>query len=268
MTTDVTLNGVALSTAVPSAIVTRPERPLVGSRRDVFVDVPGRAGSWKFAEEPGDRIIELAVDILAETFEARRSAVRALADWCAVGAASNLIIDDEPDRYHVGILDNDPDPDEWLNHAGSIRLRFRCDPYALATALSSETVAVSGGGSDSGTFNVDDVLDAEPIIEITPNDGTITGFTLTVNGYAISYTAPTIASGNTVTISSISDTVTAGTNGDTMLTGAYNPASVTMGFVTANLFPLLVNGTNAWSLTWDGTATDITAEITWRERFR
>lgn len=268
MTTDVTLNGVALSTAVPDAIVTRPERSLVGKRRDQFVDVPGRAGSWKFPEEPGDRTIELAVDILSAGFDERRAAVRDLADWCDIGATAPLIIGDEPDRYYVAILDNEPDPEEWLTHAGSIRLRFRCDPYSLASALSDETVAISGAGSDSGSFSVSDELDAEPIIEITPNDGTIEGFTLTLNGYVLSYTAPTIASGATITISSISDTVTAGANADTMLTGAYNAGAVTMAFVTTNLFPLLVNGSNTWSLSWTGTATDITAEITWRERFR
>lgn len=267
MTTDLTLNGTDLSTAVPGAIVVRPLRPLVGKRRDAFVDVPGKAGSWKFPEEPGDRILEFEIDILGATFEDRREQVRALADWCDLGATANLIVSDEPDRFHVALLDNDPDPDEWLLRAEA-KLRFRCDPYSYATATSTETLAVSGAGSDSGTITVPDDIFAEPIIEITPNDGTITSFTFAIDGISLLYTAPTIPSGNTVTISSIADVVTAGVSGDTMLTGAYNAGAVTMAFVSG-AFPLLTpDSVNDWSLSWEGTATDITIEITWRRRYR
>jgi predicted phage tail component-like protein len=265
-TTDLTLDGVALSTAVPGGLVVRPIRPLVGERRHEFVTVPGRAGTWKFPEEPGDRVLEFEIDILGDTFEDRRAQVRALADWCDLGRTANLIISDEPDRYHVAILDNDADPDEWLVRAQPV-LRFRCDPYALATTLSTEEVAVAGAGVDSGTFSVPDDIAGEPIFEITPNDGTITGFTLTVNEDALSYAGPTIASGNTVTVSTISDTVTIGTNGDTMLTGAYDAGNVAMALVSGS-FPLLVPGNNDWSISWTGTATDITIDVTWRERFR
>lgn len=266
MTTDLTLDGVALSTAVPGALVVKPVRPLVGRRRTEFVDVPGRAGSWKFPEEPGDRVLEFEIDILGDTFEDRREQTRALADWCDIGAAANLIISDEPDRYHVAILDNDPDPDEWLLRSEAT-LRFRADPYALATTPSTEEIAVAGAGTDSGSFEIPDLIFAEPVIEITPTNGTITSFTLTIAGVAITYTAPTIASGNTLTINTISDTITTGISGDTMLTGAYTAANLVMGFVTGT-FPLLVPGENTWVLTWEGTATAITVDVTWRERYR
>lgn len=263
---DLTLGGVALSTAVPAAYVLKVTRPLVGKRRDQFVDVPGRAGAWTFPEQPGDRVISVELDLQADTYEDRRAAVTALADWADLGARAALIIDDEPDRYHEAILDNDPDPDEWLT-AATITLAFRVGPFALGDTIPTETLAVSGAGSDSGDFTIADTIYAEPVIEITPTDGTITGFTLTINASALSYTGPTITSGNTLTINSISDTVTAGISGDTMLTGAYNPAALAMGFVSGE-FPLLEPGENAWAITWDGTATAVTVEISWRRRFR
>lgn len=266
MTTDLTLDGVALSTAVPGALVVKPVRALVGKRRDEFVSVPGRAGSWKFPEEPGDRSLEFVLDLLGDSFDDRRAQVRALAGWADLGRVANLVISDEPDRYHAAILDNDPDPDEWLRRAEAM-LRFRCDPYALALTPSTEELAVTGAGTDSGTFSIPDSISAEPVIELTPTNGTVTSFTLTIDGVAITYTAPTIASGNTVTINTISDTITTGISGDTMLTGAYNPANLVMGFVSG-VFPLLVPGDNTWVLTWSGTATAITVDLTWRERFR
>lgn len=263
---DLTLAGVALSSAVPEALVVKPTRPLVGRRRDVFIDIPGKAGAWTFPEQPGDRTLEFDIDIQAASFEERRAAVVALADWCDLGARAALIVSDEPDRYHEVILDNDPNPDEWLV-AGTITLEFRAGPYSLSTVISSETLAVAGAGSDTDTFTIPDTIWAEPVIEVTPTNGTITGFTITINGVALSYTGPTITSGNTVTINTISDTVTSGASGDTMLTGAYNPGALLMGLVSGE-FPILDPGENTWALTWDGTATTVTVEITWRRRYR
>lgn len=263
---DLTLDAVALSTAVPGALVIVPTRPLVGGRRDVFVDVPGKAGSWKFTEEPGDRTLRFEVDILGADFPDRRDAVTALADWCDLGAVAQLIIDDQPDRFHNALLENDPDPDEWLR-AATVRLDFRCDPYAYATALSTETIAATGAGSDSDSFTIPDTIDAEPVVEITPTNGTITGFTFILNGDQLAYGGPTIPDDSTVTVSSISDTVTTGVSGDTMLTGAYNPANLVMGLISGG-FGLLIPGVNTWALNWTGTATAVTIEITWRRRFR
>lgn len=262
---DVTYNGVDLSDAVPVAYVLNVTRPLVGARRHRTVDIPGRAGSWIFAEEPGDRVVEIELDLQADSFEDRRAALTALADWCDKPTPVVLILSDESDRYHLAILDRDPDPREWLVSA-TITLAFRVGPYALDLVASAENIAASGAGTDSGTFTAPDTIDAEPVIEITPTNGTISTFSLTLNSDAIGYQAPTIASGQTVTISTISDTVTQGVNGDTMLTGAYT-GTVIMSAVSG-VFPLIVPGLNSWTLSWSGTATAVTVEISWRRRFR
>ena len=267
MTTDLSLDAVDLSTAVPEAVVVQVTRPLVGKRRDVFADVPGKAGSWHYPEEPGDRMISAKIHLLADSFAERRDAVNRLAAWCDLGRRAQLIVDDEPDRYHDAILDNEPDPNEWLTAADDITLRFRATPYALAVTPSTETLAISGAGTDSGSFVIDDEVYGEPVIEVTPTDGTLTGFTITIGSDSLSYGGPTVLSGDTVTISSISDTVTAGLSTDTMLTGAYIAASLTMGQITGT-FPLLTPGTNAWEFSWTGTATAVTVEISWRRRFR
>lgn len=265
-TTDLTLGGVALSTAVPEAIVLRPSRPLAGRRRHEYVEIPGKAGSWKFTEAPGDRRLDFELHIEAASFAARRAAVVALADWCDLGSVAPLIVADEPDVYHSVLFDGDPTPSEWLNQA-AIVLSFIADPYTLAAASSTETLAVTGAGSDSDSFTISDQIEAEPVIEITPNDGTLETFTLTIAGRSLVYAGPSIGSGNTITINSISDTVTTGVSGDTMLTGAYNPASLVMGLISGE-FPILVPGLNTWSISWTGSATDITVAIEWRRRYR
>lgn len=266
MSTDITLNNVALSSAVPAAKVLRPVRPLLGAQRTRHVAVPGKAGAWRYTDEPGDRVITVLVDVQADTFAARSAALEDLADWADVGTPANIIVDDQTDRYHVGILDDAPDVDDWLNN-GTVTLRFRCDPYALAVSTSSES-ATASGSPDTDTFVAADDIAAEPIVELTPLNGTLTGFTWTLNGDALVYGTgnTTIASGNTVTLSSISDTVTLGVNGDTMLTGAYT-GTIAMQDVSG-VFGLITPGTNTWALTWTGTATNVGVSITWRRRYR
>lgn len=265
MTTDVTLNNVALSSAVPSAKVLGVRRELLGRRRFNRIDIPGRAGSWHYDEEPGDRELIIGLDIQADTFAARRTAVRALAYWCDVGAVSRLIIDDETDRYHDAIIANG-DTAEWLNNA-TIDLRFLVGPYALAIATTTQAISAAGG-SGSGSFAVGDEVTAEPVIELQAVGGTLTGFTLTINGYALTWAGPdVIAAGEFITVNAISSTVTLGANDDVDLTGAYDTVSLSMTDVSGE-FPLILEGTATWSLTYTGTATSVTAELQWRERFR
>lgn len=266
MSTDVTLNTVALSTAVPDALVLKVARQLTGARRTAFVEVPGRAGAWTFPEQPGDRTLTVVVDITAASFAERREAVRDLAYWADVGAVARLIVDDEPDRYHDAILDASVDVSEWLTVAGDIEIPFRTGPYANAITITEETLAVTGPSPDAGTFDAPDTVEALPVIEVTPTNGTLTTFTLELNGAALTY-ATAVADDATITISSLVDTVFAGANIDPTLAGLLNPALVSMGGVTGE-FPRIVEGSNDWDFTWAGTATAITVTIRWRERFR
>lgn len=263
-TVDLTLNGVPLSSAVPEALVLDVSRPLVGKRRHTTVDIPGRAGSWRFNEEPGDRTIEITLDLEAETFAARRDAVRRLAYWADVGDTANLYISDEPDRFHEALLDSDDAVLERLCY-GETTIEFLVGPYALATGLSTETITANSN-PDSDTFDIPDAVTAEPVVEITPAGGGLTGFTLTVNGYAITW-AGTLNSGETLTISSLSDTVTTGENEDVNLTGTFDEDDVDMADVSGE-FPLLFEGTQSWSILWTGAATSVGVVFTWRERSR
>lgn len=261
-----TWNGIASST-IPELVIGKASRQLMGEVRKKNVYIPGRAGSVVFPEEPGDKLITFECYILGDTFQGRRDICSEVADWYEVLERSTLAPSDESGRFYYAEANSVVDLDEW-RHLGEFELEWRISPYAYSETLSTETIDGSGAGSSSGSFSVPDSIDAEPVIEITPNDGTIETFSLSINSIPLSYTAPTIASGNTVTISSLTDTVYSGANTDTMLTGAYNVANVAMGFVSTNQFPILVPGSNSWALTWTGTATDVTIEVTWRERFR
>jgi predicted phage tail component-like protein len=259
--TSASLNGVALST-ISEVELLRPRRPFPVPRHKA-VEIPGRAGSIIFPEELGDRIVTLDLHLLAATPTARRTAVEELMNWATVGAVSALIIDDQPDRYEEAIIDGSTDPNEWWS-AANVSLPFRCGAYVLALSTSTENL-VAGSNPDSDTFSITDNVDARPVIEITPTGGTVTGFTLTVNGFALSWEGTLIA-GDTLTVNSISETITAGVSIDVNVTGAYDPSAVRMSDASG-FFPLLTPGSNAWSFSWTGTATSVALDLEWRERF-
>jgi len=263
--TVVTVNGVSSALAIPELLVVRVRRQLLGDRRDVRRQVPGRAGAWVFPEQPGDRKISIEFDLLADSFAARRDAVRKLAEWADTpNGIVKLIIDDEPDRYYEAILSNAPDVDEWLLR-GSGELDYAAGPYALGSV--PETVAIVATGSpDSDTFAAAGALVGYPEIKLTPAGGTVTSFTLTMNGDALTW-AGLINNGGSLTISSISTIVLAGASTDVELTGAYNAANLSMAAV-AGTWPLIVPGLNSWTLIYTGTATSVTLATTWRKRYR
>lgn len=263
--TDISLAGVNLSDAVPSAVIRSVTRGLVGRRRDVSVDVPGRAGAWRFPEQPGDRTLSVDIHIAADTFAERRAAVTALADWADPGTVAALIVDDEPDRYHDALLASTPSPPEWLLAAG-VTLEFTVGPYSNASTL-SDVDLVADTNPDSGTFTGPATISADPVLELEPVGGNLTGFDLTVDGRLLRWEGPTVAAGVIVTVSSLSDAVTLGANTDVELTGAISAGTVVMADVSGE-FPTLPTGSVSWSLAWTGTATSVNITAAWRERHR
>jgi phage-related protein len=262
---DATFDGVSLATACPESVITRADRPIIGTARHEYVDVPGRAGSWQYPEEPGDATLGLDLVVLVDNAALLRAAIRKVGDWMQplLGAAA-LELSDEPDRIWWATAETVPNPAE-AEHDAVISIQFRVPPYSEAADPSTEPL-IAVGSPDSGMFDTSSGIDTRPIIEITPTNGTLTGFTLTFNGTSLSW-AGLVLDDATITVNCISDTVTAGVNGDVNLTGAFVVGAVSMQDVSGE-FPSLIPGENDWAFEWTGTATTVDLDVTWRERFR
>lgn len=257
-----TWDGVA-SSGISGLTVQKIRRRMVGGVRDVAVDMPGRDGAWLFTENRGMRDI-VATCTVAAGLGSRHSAVVSVADWLDLQGYRNLIVDDQPDRYWRAYLADDPDPDEW-RQKGTFDVRWRAEPYAWSVSTSSQC-ATATGASYSGSFTAADGIPADPEVVITPLNGTITSFDLTVNGDILSVgTGYTFLSG--INVSSLSFTVTTGTSLDTDLTGAYDSNALQMSAVSGS-FGRLNPGTNTWTLAWAGTATQVRVCFRWRRRYR
>lgn len=264
--TTFTFDGIDSAT-IPELLVIRVRRPLVGNRRDEFVEVPGREGFWLFPEKAGARTLTIEFDLLATTFEDRRAAVIELADLLDRPAGlARLIVDDEPDRFHLCRLSSAPDPDEWLTH-GAFSVDLTAEPFAQFLTASSEVFAASSGVAHP--FAIPDTVDAIPEVELTANGGTVTGFSLDINGTVLVYgTGGTgLTAGQTLTVSTLSYTVTRGVSEDPDLDGSFDPADLDMATVSGD-FGDLVPGSNSITVTRSGTATTVGVTVRWRRRSR
>lgn len=253
------------STSVPGLTIGQVTRQLLGEDRGTFVEVPGRAGSWHFSEKRGRRKITVEMFILADTIAERGDAVEALADWLDVTEEAILTISDNPDRFYRGVLMAPPEIDEWRELAGPFEIEWSVDPYSYDNSISSETW--TSDADDTHVWDPSIEMIVYPVIEITPNNGTILEFDLTANSRVLSFTG-TIPDDTTIVINSITPMVTTGVNTDTQLTGAYNPANVFLAGFTGE-FPELIPGSNSIRLqVLDGTATNITVTVKYRKQYR
>lgn len=265
--TTFTLDGVDSSTIHELAVL-RVRRPLVGARRDDFVKIPGREGFWLFTEKAGGRVLTLELQILADSFAGRRAAVIALADLLDSPAGlAELVVSDEPDRFHRCRLMDSPDPEEWLSHTGTFSVDLMAEPYAYALTPSTEIFTATSGVAHP--FVVPDNVYGIPEIEVTATGGTVTSLVVNLNGDTLTYASPSTAlsAGQSRTISTLGYVVTDGLSGDPNLDGTFNPANLNMAGVSGD-FGYIVPGANTITLTRTGTAGSLAVTIRWRERSR
>lgn len=266
MTKVITWNGIP-SSSIPELVVGPVNSQLIGKPRGSQIEVPGRDGSWFFGDSRGRRTLTAECFVLADTFQGRRDAVEAVAEWFDVETQAYLVISDRVGVYYEAIITEAPDVDEW-RQLGKFELAWEINPYALADEITVESFVTTVADF---THNWDAGLDTNvfPVIEVRPNNGTIDGFTLQVNSQDLYYAGPVIADDQTVAVNSIAAIVTSGLSTDTDLTGAYNPATVIMQSV-AGYFPILIPpSTNSVRfLRGTGTATNVTVTISYRKRFR
>jgi phage-related protein len=267
----ITLDGID-STTIPEMICHRVVRTLLGKNRNVFVDVPGRDGSWFFPQKKGMRTIKIEGSVLTSLVPGksfpidRRDAIERLADWMDKDGMVKMEISDHPGRYNLVSLSSEVSVDEW-RHKGTFSAEFLADPYTYDNDTSSESITFVPNDSPS-TIAFPDTVDAYPIVEITANGGAINGGTLVVNGYELSFTE-TIGSGEKMTVSSLSYIVVPGANTDTECSGSFDPGSIAMVGISG-MFPILISGaTQSIELTSASTsATNATLSFLWRRRYR
>jgi phage-related protein len=252
------------SSDVPELICIKTDRNLFGKVRDEAVEMAGSVdGDWVFSNTRGNRPIMCQM-VVVDAPATRRFSVGDAAIWLDKQGYQTLFFSDQTDRYWEAFLRQAPPVSEWKQR-GDFTIEWSAKPYAFSIDVSEQCITATPS-PDSGTFNVPSEVDGIcPVIEITPLDGPITGYTLGMNDFELVVESP-VSQGATQTISSCSYTITGGQNAEAELNGAYSPDPL-WSVDASGEFPLLVAGTNSWALAWTGSATIVRICIYWRGRF-
>jgi predicted phage tail component-like protein len=261
----ITWNG-AVSSGLTKVVFSNPVRQLLGSHRGSFQEIPGKRGSWYYPELRGRRTIKVPGFFLEDAWASggRRDAFMALADFLDVDIEGRLTFSDDPEYYYEAVLGDCGDITEW-RELGTFELEWIVRPFALA--LNSSLSQFTANPNQQFAWDPDITTPLDPVIEITPTNGTLTWFDLIINGKQIRWYG-ILNSGQTLTINGISATVTQGVNTDIDLTGAYNAALLDMSNVNGD-FPVLVPGMNTlWFIRQLGTSTSFTIKVHYRKAFR
>jgi len=264
MTKIITWNGTP-STSIPGLVIGPITRSIIGSPRGTELTVPGLPGFVSFPQPLGHRRISAECFIQADTFQERRDRFELLSDWLDVQRESKLEINDTPGTFYQAILGDSGEAEEWRN-VGTFDLEWKTQPYAFENAPTVRSWTSGVDTTESFSPALKTLL--RPVIEVKPTNGTLTAFTMVVNGQTITYDT-LISDGNTVTINSIGSVVSTGVSTDVDLVGAFNPANVSMAGLNG-IFPLLTpDPTNTVRFTKNsGTATAIDIKVTYRKMLR
>lgn len=262
---EVTINTIS-STSVAGLVIGQVWRSLLGAFTGVHTRIPGRVGAWYTGQKRGLRELRMSCFVIGETFQDRRDAVTATADWLDWDDEVVITVSDMPGKYYLGVLSDPPDPDEW-REAGTFDLVFLIQPYAFDETISTESW--TSDADDNHTFNPNLKSPWYPIIHIKPTNGTLTGFTLESNGDTLYVTGLAIASGTFVTVNSIVPVVVGGIGTDVGLTGAFNPIDAILNGVEGS-FPVLMPDmtNNIHFVKTGGTATSFDISVEYRRTYR
>lgn len=131
-------------------IVLEKKRPVLPDANDSYLQIPGRHGSYLFAKELGDRIIEIECALPEKNLEELRSTIRDIAAWLYTTERKPLSFMDETDKYYMAKVDGAIELEQILS-LGRFIVRFRCEPFAyggeIQASFQNDSVTVNNHGS-------------------------------------------------------------------------------------------------------------------------
>lgn len=234
-------------------------RTVLPFQRDVYESIPGRAGTYQFPEELGDRPVLVSAGLIGTSQGNLIAQERAVAEWLRTRTRERLIFDDDPDWYFMAKVANEAAVTDSLD-LGGFEIEFRCDPYVYALNEGSPSAALGA----SFTFDSDYAPDVPPrIVVYAVTD--LTSPSVTLDGTTIGY-AGILPAGDALVWDSVdfwSLLYDDGTEGTDVRDGAFDP---TLGdpVEPEGDFPTITQGANV--VTSEAVSGTGTVVVFWRPR--
>jgi len=107
--------------------------PVLANPDDIYVQAPGRDGSYLFARELTDSTITILCGLLASDTTGLMTIKRQIAAWVYSEQKIQLVFDDEPDKFYLVKYNGAILMDQTkTSRLGTFTLVFRCDPMAYS----------------------------------------------------------------------------------------------------------------------------------------
>lgn len=126
-------------------------RQVLPTVNDIYQQIPGRNGSYLFAGELADRMIEIECSLLKTTFALLRSGLRDIAAWLYQTERKALVFDDEPAMLYDAKVEGSIDFEQVMRH-GKFNLVFRCAPLAYTAEVTKDFAADAVVVNNTGNY--------------------------------------------------------------------------------------------------------------------
>jgi predicted phage tail component-like protein len=153
-----TFNGIHSS--VYNVIMKSQNRQVLPASADIFVEIPGRHGSYHIPGKLQDREISLECGYISTSIATLRSNARSVAAWLYTEERATLTFDDEPGKSYTAKYTGTIDIEQAFV-MGKFTLTFRCEPFAYGSEVTTNFAG------DSVTLDNAGTTETEPYFQAT-----------------------------------------------------------------------------------------------------
>jgi predicted phage tail component-like protein len=164
---DFTFNGVKASDMGIKVMDIR--HTVMPAIQDRYETVPGRDGSYLFAQAYGDRIISIDCLVLSTDYKSTRQDIIPISAWLNTKDRARLELNDLPDKYLMAKLTNGGELNRFL-YTGTFTLEFNCEPFAYDELAVNYNIIITSSFflRNSKAYNIDYTLVNENVAREWP----------------------------------------------------------------------------------------------------
>lgn len=143
-------------TNFPGLSVRSGNRPIKSTVSNKYLNVPGRDGSYMFPGNARDKVKTYIFTLVANSFDELWPVFTEVSAWLHTKSKAQLIVDDQPDRYDMGVVEDEIEP-KFEGVMAEFEVQFHCEPYAYSLAPKTQNFV-----SDSLTITNEGTAPASP----------------------------------------------------------------------------------------------------------
>lgn len=150
-------------------VVEKVYRSLLPPVENASLKIAGKPGAYHQKTKLGIRKHDFVIRIREENIDNLNDAIRTIAGWLFSDQPAELVLNKEPDKYYLAILDGETDLEEIVRIGKGTLSFISEDPLAYDRIESLQSIA---SGTDSASVDVGGTYETFPLVKATFNAAT------------------------------------------------------------------------------------------------